>query len=70
MFKDELAKQVKVRSTLLLSFSHSNDMDWSLVLYRLYKRYICIEDIDRIKQIMDYCKANLTLKDEEESDKP
>lgn len=45
-------------------------MDWSLVLYRLYKRYICIEDIDRIKQIMDYFKANLTLKDEVESDKP
>ncbi|KQG95747.1 hypothetical protein APC57_06270 [Acinetobacter baumannii] len=53
-----------------LALATPNDMDWSLVLDRLYKRYVRIEDIDRTKQIMEYCKANLTRENEEENGNP
>ena len=39
--------------------SAPSDMDRSLVLDRLYKRYVRFEDIDKTKKIMDYCKAGL-----------
>lgn len=50
-----------------LALTTPNDMDWSLVLDRLYMRYVRFEDIDKTKQIMDYCKINLTKEEDEES---
>ncbi|WP_278395814.1 hypothetical protein [Acinetobacter venetianus] len=36
-----------------------NDLDWSLVLDRLYRRYVRFDDIDKTKQVMDYYKKVL-----------
>lgn len=43
-----------------------NDLEWSLVLDRLYRRYVRFEDIDKTKQVMDYYKTILVKKSEDE----
>ena len=50
-----------------LSLTGPSNMEWSLVLDRLYKRYVRFEDIDQTKQIMEYCKSHLTKDGEDES---
>ncbi|WP_374974373.1 hypothetical protein [Acinetobacter venetianus] len=47
-----------------------NDLDCSLVLDRLYRRYVRFEDIDKTKQVMDYYKTVLVKKSEDESSNP
>jgi len=50
-----------------LALIQPKDMDWSLILDRLYMRYVRFEDIDQTKQIMDFCKINLTKEGDNES---
>lgn len=52
-----------------LSEVFPNKLDWSLVLDRLYKRYVRLEDLDNTKEIMDFCKM-LLVKEENEKNNP
>ncbi len=41
--------------------------EWPLVLNRLYKKYVRYEDINKTKEIMDFCKSKLTEPSENEN---
>ncbi len=41
--------------------------EWPLVLNRLYKKYVRYEDINKTKEIMDFCKSKLTEASENEN---
>lgn len=47
-----------------------NDLGWSLVLDRLYRRYVRFDDIDKTKQVMDYYKKVLVKRGDDESSNP
>ncbi|MFK6082196.1 hypothetical protein Q4334_04520 [Acinetobacter baumannii] len=53
-----------------LSEDFPNKVDWSLVLDRLYKRYVRFDDIDKTKEIMDFCKTLLVKDGENEKNNP
>ncbi|MDP7762335.1 hypothetical protein [Acinetobacter baumannii] len=50
-----------------LSLKFPNDFEWPLVLNRLYKKYVLYEDINKTKEIMDFCKSKLTEPSENEN---
>ncbi|MDC5521740.1 hypothetical protein NRA58_15150 [Acinetobacter baumannii] len=53
-----------------LALTNPNNLDWSLVLDRLYKRYVRFDDIDKTKEIIDFCKSVLIKAGDDEKNNP
>lgn len=72
MFESGTARDIQnfFDALRILSDSFPNKMDWPLVLDRLYKRYVHFNEIDKTKEIMDYCKEKLIRDGDNEDSNP
>lgn len=51
-----------------LALTNQNNLDWSLVLDRLYKRYVRFDDLYKTKEVIDFCKNILIKEGDSETD--